>query len=127
MRKNAREASLKLIFESFFNDGNSILEICEECEVKSENDLAFVHNVYNSYKTNKEEIDMLIYSLGQQSKTATLFSVDRAIVCMAIAEHKLGEVPKAVIINECVELAKKFSTEKSFAFVNGILSKAIEE
>lgn len=50
-------------------------------------------------------------------------AVDRCILRLAHAEIVKGEAPAKVVINECIELAKRFSTDKSSAFVNGVLDK----
>jgi N utilization substance protein B len=47
--------------------------------------------------------------------------LDRAILRLAMHELRTGDTPPKVVINEAVELAKKFSSEGSGAFVNGIL------
>ena len=57
-----------------------------------------------------------------------LYKVDLAILVLAIIELKyVKENPKEVIINEAVELAKKYSTEKSPKFINGILADIVKE
>ena len=53
--------------------------------------------------------------------------MDLSILKLAIYEIKYNEIPYKVAINEAVELAKKYSTEDSSSFVNGILAKVIVE
>jgi N utilization substance protein B len=53
-------------------------------------------------------------------------AVDRAILRLAHHEMTSGRVPPKVVVNEAVELAKEFSTEKSPAFVNGLLDKVLK-
>ncbi len=54
-------------------------------------------------------------------------AVDRAILRLAHHEMMNGNVPPKVAVNEAVELAKEFSTEKSPAFINGLLDKVLKE
>lgn len=54
-------------------------------------------------------------------------AVDRAILRLAHHEMMTGYVPPKIAVNEAVELAKEFSTEKSPAFVNGILDKMLKQ
>ncbi len=57
-------------------------------------------------------------------KLERIAAVDRAILRLGLYELlEMAEVPPKVVINESVELAKKFSTEKSGAFVNGVLDR----
>ena len=56
-----------------------------------------------------------------------LYKVDLAIIILAVIEVKyVKETPKEVVINEAVELAKKFSTEKSPKFINGVLADILK-
>ena len=64
------------------------------------------------------------------SKLERLAAVDRSILRLAIYELRFGTAPVKVVIDEALELAKKFSSADSPAFLNGILdaaSKSIEE
>lgn len=54
-------------------------------------------------------------------------AVDRAILRLAYHEMTSGKTPPKIAVNEAVELAKEFSTEKSPAFVNGLLDKALKK
>ena len=56
-----------------------------------------------------------------------IYKIDLAILVLAIYELKFasGDVQPSVVINEAVELSKKYSTEKSYSFINGVLAKVI--
>jgi N utilization substance protein B len=69
-----------------------------------------------------EEIDQLISEASDRWDVARLAVVDRVILRMSIAELLTQpDVPARVCINEAVEIARKFSTEHSSRFVNGVL------
>ncbi len=53
-------------------------------------------------------------------------AVDRNILRLALYELRTGDTPVGVVVSEAVNLAKQFSTERSGAFVNAVLSKLIE-
>ena len=53
--------------------------------------------------------------------------VDRNIIRLALFELRLGKTPVGVVVSEAVNMAKRFSTERSGAFVNGVLAKLIED
>ena len=52
--------------------------------------------------------------------------VDRSILRLAHYEMASGRSPPKAVLNECVELAKEFSTERSPAFINGVLDKILK-
>jgi transcription antitermination factor NusB len=71
---------------------------------------------------NIEEIDRRIAATATHWKLQRIAVVDRCVLRLALFELlECPEVPPKVVINEAVELAKKYSTEQSGAFVNGIL------
>lgn len=66
-------------------------------------------------------LDELIAKHADNWRLERLAAIDRAILRLGIYELRRGETPARVVINESVELAKKFSSEDASAFVNGIL------
>lgn len=66
-------------------------------------------------------IDELIARHAEHWRPSRLTAVDRAILRLAVYELLHTSTPAAVVINESIELAKKFSTEASARFVNGVL------
>ena len=75
------------------------------------------------------EIDGLISSASKEWKLSRMAGVDRNITRMAVFELKFREekVTPNIIINEAVELAKKFGTDDSSRFVNGILGAVLRK
>ena len=69
----------------------------------------------------KEELDQIISDLAIDWPLDRIGKVDRSILRLAIQELKIGETPASVIINEAIELAKKYSGEEAAKFINGIL------
>ena len=55
-----------------------------------------------------------------------IYKVDLAILVLAVYEIKYQDTPKNVVVNEAVELSKKYSTDKSYSFVNGVLAKVLK-
>ena len=69
----------------------------------------------------KEEIDKIIKKYSKEWKLERMGGVDRNILRLAIFELMNKETPAQVVINEAVELAKKYSTIEAAKFINGIL------
>lgn len=88
---------------------------------------AYAKNVVENIIANKEEIDSIIEEFSIGWDISRMVSIDRNILRMAISEllYNKEEVPQKVIIDEAIELAKRYSTEDSSSFINGILGKII--
>ncbi|MEO7453836.1 MAG: transcription antitermination factor NusB [Fimbriimonadales bacterium] len=71
----------------------------------------------------RKEIDKTISDAAVGYTLDRLAALDRAVLRLGVYEVLYGDMPKAVAINEAVEIAKEFSTEDSGKFVNGILGK----
>src|ERR1700688_4802399 len=71
-----------------------------------------------------DELDPIISSHAQNWRIERMSAIDRAILRLALAEMRTTSTPAKVVINEAVELAKKFSSEEASAFINGILDAA---
>ena len=73
-------------------------------------------------RNHQRELDRRIASVSERWPLHRMPVVDRAILRLALYELAHESTPTAVVLNEAVELAKKYSTKKSGAFVNGVLA-----
>ena len=125
----ARETCFKLVFEYEFL--NSINELSLEEFLQDDNlqddDKDYVTESYKGIVEHNLEIVELIKQNLKAYTIDRIYKVDLAILKLAIYELKFSnnQVPSNVIINEAVELAKKYSTDKSYSFVNGILASIL--
>jgi N utilization substance protein B len=72
---------------------------------------------------HKEELDNEIESASEHWSVARMPVIDRSILRLGLFELRHGrETPTAVVVSEAVRLAKTYSTERSGAFVNGVLA-----
>lgn len=131
MRKVAREIVFKLIYESEFNKDRDVelsFSSMLENEVLSNEDKKFVETLLNLYETNKVEIEEKIETALIGYEKNRVYKIDLAILAVAIAEiDYFLETPVAVVVNEAVELGKKYSTDNSSKFINGILSTLLKK
>ena len=90
-----------------------------------ENQKTYVNGVYGAFADHIEEIDERIEANAEHWHKDRIAKVDLAVLRLAIAEMTfLAEpTPEGAAINEAVELAKRFGTEESGRFVNGVLGK----
>ena len=125
-RRLAREDCFKLMFEyEFLKERNELsLFAYLEDENLTEEEKEFVKKEYDGLIEKNQEIEDIITKYLKDYTLQRVFKVDLAILKVAIYEMMFSQenLPCGVIINEAVELAKKYSTDKSYSFVNGLLA-----
>ncbi len=125
MRALARELAFQLIFERLFvKDNFSDEEFF--VSLKKEEDINFAKEILTSFENNRQQIKDTISSHLVGYEIDRVYKVDLAILCEALTEILFIKTPYKIVVNEAVELAKKFSTEKSSKFVNGVLSSILK-
>jgi len=82
---------------------------------------AFANQLFEGAAKDVKALDEIIGKHCENWRFERLAAIDRAILRLAIHELNAGDTPAKVVLNEAVELAKKFSSEESGAFVNGVL------
>ena len=101
---------------------NDIDNFFEFDNLIEEQDKEFANMLVKLYVENKQQVDDLINGFLVDFSPERIFRIDRAIISLATVELVYyKETPTAIVINEAVKLAKKFGSEKSYSFVNGIL------
>ena len=128
MRRVARESVFKLIFEFTFYEkkNNETLELMLLDSNLNEDDKSFIENTYDGILKNENELKEDISKNLETYKIERLYRPDLVVLMLATYELKFSDVPKAVVINEAVELAKKYGTDKSGKFVNGVLARMVK-
>ena len=123
-RRKAREFCLQILFQLEFQpeDPSVVLDdFWSEKRVPPETK-EYTEWLVKGIFARKNYIDELIQSVSQHWKLERMSIVDRNILRLAVFELlEEKHIPPAVIINEAIEIAKKYSTEKAGVFVNGIL------
>lgn len=125
-RTRARRLAMFALYQAdmlgseFVNDAREWLsKIGKDAEMRS-----FALRLFDGTLLQLPDIDALIAKAAQNWQLKRMAAVDRAILRMAVNELLYAkEVPPKVAINEALELAKRYSTAASGAFVNGILDR----
>ena len=127
-RKKSREYVFRMVFEQFFHDNDEMFEFLSEDIVLDETDKVFVNSLVGGISLHYDEIIQILKENMIGYEIEKVFKVDLAILVLAIYELKFAgsDVDNKVIINEAIELSKKYSTEKSYSFINGVLAKVIK-
>ena len=88
----------------------------------------FANAIVSAYSIQSAQINMMIQSTSYHWRIERMPIVDRNVLRVAIVELcDIADIPKKVTLNEAIELAKRFGSESSAAFVNGILDKIATE
>lgn len=127
MRNEARENAFKLIFEGLFHECDVELSKDNLVELKKEDDVQFFNAIMTAFEENQLAMQQQIENNLKNYTYSRVFKIDLALIYLALAEIQYCQTPKAVAINEVLELAKKYSTEKSSKFINGLISAIINE
>ena len=140
-RRLARESAIQFLFSTDFNRNENLDEMLKEFfeaekestddkpqEALNKNDIGFTEEIIRGTIENLEQIDQLIQSNITGWTKERIAKVDLAILRLALFEIIFrGDIPGSVAINEAIELAKKYSTDESGGFINGVLGKIIRE
>ncbi len=123
-RRKSRELAMQALFyiDMSQNDSNDLLErFCVNFN-PSKKARPFFIKLVNGVVQEKSEIDSIIEKFSDNWKISRMSCVDRNIIRIAVYELLYcRDIPPKVSINEAIDVGKKFGTEVSGAFINGIL------
>lgn len=123
-RRNAREISFKLVFEYMFNQVENQEALEEYIAGLDADDIAYVKETYFGVSSHYDELVAKISEHTEGFSADRIFKVDLAILLLSVYEISfISEIPFKVSVDEAISLAKKYSTEKSSKYINGVLSK----
>ena len=125
MRRVARELVFKLVFEYTFygvaNDDTLELLLVDADLIDDDKD--YISSTYAGVLANVDGLKDTISAHLDSYTLDRIYRPDLAVLILATYELESKSAPIPVIINEAVELSKKYGTDKSGAFVNGVLAK----
>lgn len=120
-RRKSREFALQLLFEREFSESPPAEELFWESRAADAETRSYAQFLRDHYLQNRDRVDTLIRSHAKHWKLERMATVDRNILRMAITEFLFTETPPVVVIDEAIEVARKFSGEEATEFINGIL------
>jgi N utilization substance protein B len=134
--KQSRELAFRLIFGLAFDKESDVLS--EDVFAAAVEDFgnapidakerAYIENLCTVVREKLTEIDALIGEVSKGFAFDRIYKTDLTVIRLAIGELMSGaETDSKVIINEALDIAKKYGTEKSTGFVNGVLASAAEK
>ena len=128
-RRTARELALKFLYQTEFNPESPDSELspfCERANV-SEEVQNFTQALIKKLLLHEKEVDELLRKFSVHWTPDRMAVIDKNIIRLGICELLFDSTtPPKVVINEAVEIAKRFGTEESPGFINGILDKILK-
>lgn len=127
-RSGAREMAMKILYQvSVFEKANTSYDLDEMfMEIEGRNK-KFIENIVNEVILKKEELDKKANKYLINWEINRLNMVDQAIFEIAIYELIYTDTPKKVVIDEAINLSKKYSEESVVKMLNGVLDKIYHE
>lgn len=131
-RSEMREQAFKIMYSLEIQRNENLEEqlelYIESNEITDKNAIEYIKDAVLGIEKNKKEIlDDIEKNLKKDWKIERISKIDLVILKLAIYEIKYKELPYKVVINEAVELAKKYGEDNSKNFVNGILASIVKE
>ena len=124
MRHQAREIALQILFQNEFSVPISIDDFLGLYEHKVDSEtIDYANMLVTGVRNNLAAVDALIKSVSAHWSLQRMPTVDKNILRMAAFEMKLAEnvLKPSIVIDEAIELAKKYGSTDSSSFINGIL------
>src|SRR5947209_7959786 len=130
-RRKSRELALQMLFQA--DMGKQTPEQVRKTFWAERQDVdgetrGFADDLFRVAKDREEEIDALIETNAKGWRVERMGGVDRNLLRMAVAEMmSYPDVPRAIVINEALEICHKYSSPESANFVNGVLDAVSRE
>jgi N utilization substance protein B len=130
-RRKSRELALQMLFQSDMARQSS--EQVEKTFWEEREDLedavrGFAQDLFRTAMDRREEIDSLIEKHTQHWRMDRMAAVDRNILRAGVAEFvAFPKTPRPVVINEALEIARRYSSPESVQFINGVLDSVARE
>ncbi|MFG0258072.1 MAG: transcription antitermination factor NusB [Phycisphaerales bacterium JB043] len=131
-RRAIRQCALEMMYQLDARSDQDAQEILDATIGRggeigmSEGDIRASWELARDAHRSRRASDLVVGELAPSWPAVRQPAMDRAILRLAHYEMTSGDVPPKVAVNEAVELAKKFGSERSPAFVNGILDKVLK-
>ena len=128
-RRKLREEAFKIIFSMEFLevDDNKVDIYCNINGIGNTEDIDYLKNIVDIYNNNNKYLENIIKD--NKKDTWEYERIDKssiALIKLAIIEIEYLNIPYKIVINECINICKKYSEEKNTKFINGILANYIK-
>ncbi len=131
-RTQTRQLAFELLYsleiQKNSKEEEQVALFLKEQEIKEEQAKEYILNIVKGIEENKTEIlDYISKNLKEQWDISRISKINLTLLKLAIYEIIYSKVPYKVVVNEVVELAKKYGDDNSPSFINGILANIIKQ
>lgn len=135
MRRHSRELGLQLLYQTEFNalspadiSARKTFEATKN-ESSDATVIEYAEFLFNGVLKHKDQIDQKIQAASRHWKIDRMASVDRNVLRLAVFEmiYSPDPIEPKIVINEMIEVARKFGTQESSSFVNGLLDQILKD
>jgi N utilization substance protein B len=126
VRREGREAAIQFLYQRDLGGGAGVSDLEDFYAFRGLSPAArrFCEGLVSGVLTHSDEVDVALREYSQNYELERLSAVDRNILRLAIHEMLFcADIPPVVSINEAIDIAKKYGTEESGRFVNGVLDR----
>ena len=125
-RSRAREIVLQVLFQDDLNPKHDLQQTDQflvERLLRNQELIDFARELLSGTRRNRPELDALLSELADNWSLVRMAATDRNVLRLGAYELLYTETPGPVVINEALELSKRYGTKQSAQFVNGILDR----
>ena len=128
-RSRAREFALQVLYQDDVRPGDAVIEAETylRTRLSKEDLLEFSTSLVSGVRRNREELDSLLNRVCENWTLERMAVTDRNVLRIGAYEILYTKTPVRVVLDESVELAKRFGSRPSAQFVNGILDRIVSE
>lgn len=128
LRRKSREYALQMLFQwDMGKQDPAQIEAGFWPNVRAQKSTReFANQLFENASARAAELDQIIAACAEHWKIERLAAIDRAILRLAVGELRTTSTPARVILDEAIELAKKFSSEDAAPFINGVLDAVLK-
>ncbi len=130
-RRKSRELALQMLFQ--LDMGKQTVEEVRKTFWSAQRDIddkvrGFADDLFRVAAERQTEIDEIVERNAEHWRMDRMAAVDRNVLRVGVAEFLgFSDTPKPVVINEALEIARRFSTPESVTFINGVLDSVAKE
>lgn len=129
-RSRAREVVLQILYEDDLNPDRNLAVADEFLRGRLNHDVelvAFAGELLAGVRRNRGELNAVLEERAQNWSLSRMAVTDRNVLRLAAYEMLYTETPNRVVINEAIELARRYGSKQSSQFVNGVLDRLLRD
>ncbi|MCA9173498.1 MAG: transcription antitermination factor NusB [Planctomycetales bacterium] len=129
-RSRAREVALQVLYQIDLQPDSNLEDLdrfVRERLHEHRDSVEFCRSLIQGVRRNRAELDQMIEEIAEHWSIARMAATDRNVLRIGAFELVYTQIPGQVVINEAVELARRFGTRQSGPFVNGLLDRVLKQ